>query len=451
MRNSAVKRLRVALPLSIVLGLGAAAPAASAAAERYVDSNGEAPAPPYYSWVTAARNIQDAIDVAEAGDEIIVTNGLYAAGGRLVQGGMNRVVIDKLVCVRSVNGPEVTRIEGAPSPGSTVFGLGEGAVRCVYIGEGALLSGFTLTNGYTRIGDNGGGALCAISGILTNCVVINNQAGDPENDSEGGGVFQGTLFVCRLVGNTSHGEGGGAARSTLYHCVVRDNNSGDGGGGVSASTCYNCLLSGNHSWSMGGGAFWGNLNNCTVVNNSANLGGGVYGGSLTNCIVYYNATETIGTNYTEGFGSLNFTCTFPLPAEGAGNIANEPGFVDRMVGDYHLGRDSACIDVGANLAAVIVRDLDDNFRPLEGNGDGLAAFDLGAYEYVRVPAAVDRVKFVRMGDHLILSWTAAPGLKLQRSVTLDGVSWADVPVSEGQSSVTLPLTGESGFFRLARP
>jgi hypothetical protein len=173
---------------------------------------------------------------------------------------------------------------------------------------------------------------------------------------------------------------------------------------------------------MGGGVFWCNLNNCTLVDNSANLGGGVYGVTLANCIVYYNATETIDTNYTEGFGSLNFTCTFPLPAKGGDNIANKSGFVDRTAGDYHLRRDSACIDAGVNLVAVIVRDLDHNLRPLEGNGHGLVAFDLVAYEYTRAPAALDRVKFVRMEDHLILSWAAAPGLKLQRAVTLDGVS-----------------------------
>ena len=49
---------------------------------RYVDVNSTNSTPPYTNWATAATIIQDAADAAVAGDEIVVTNGLYAAGGR---------------------------------------------------------------------------------------------------------------------------------------------------------------------------------------------------------------------------------------------------------------------------------------------------------------------------------------------------------------------------------
>ena len=56
--------------------------------------------------------IQQAVDAAVAGDEIVVTNGTYATG--TASGGgytlQNRVAVTKPLTVRSVNGPQVTII-----------------------------------------------------------------------------------------------------------------------------------------------------------------------------------------------------------------------------------------------------------------------------------------------------------------------------------------------------
>jgi hypothetical protein len=54
------------------------------AATRYVDAASAKPTPPYTNWAAAATSIQDALDVAVVGDEVVVTNGIYTTGGRAV-------------------------------------------------------------------------------------------------------------------------------------------------------------------------------------------------------------------------------------------------------------------------------------------------------------------------------------------------------------------------------
>ena len=218
-----------------------------------MDLNSPSPTPPYTNWATAATVIQDAVNAAAAGDEIVVTNGTYATGGRTISAHLltNRVAVPQALSLRSVNGPEFTVIKGYQEPDDT---NGSSAVRCVYLSSGASLSGFTLTNGATHSSidkpfteENGGGVWCAsATAVVSNCVLAWNSA-----YAQGGGAYGGTLNNCVLIGNSDYAYGGGGAYGgTLNNCALIGNSVFNyygyvSGGGAADCTLNNCTLTGN--------------------------------------------------------------------------------------------------------------------------------------------------------------------------------------------------------------
>jgi len=367
---------------------------------RYVDCNSTNAAPPYTNWATAALAIQDAVDAAAPGDDIVVTNGAYAVGARAMYGN-NRVAVTKPVTVRSVNGPAVTSIIGSGLVDSAA------AVRCVYLTNGAVLAGFTLTNGATQsavlnLSKSGGGVWCesvsavvvsncvltgnaayisgggAYSGTLNNCILTNNHAAFYTAGTGGGGAYGATLNGCTLTSNSAayfsdgyYGNGGGAHSCTLNNCTLSGNVAGTSGGGAwsctlnhcalignsvlvatstggGATSCNltNCILSGNVGGRNGGGAYSGLLYNCVLTANSALTGGGAYSGTLYNCVLTANSARDSGGG---AYSGTLYNCTV---------IGNSTTGTSGMGGGAYSGTLNNCI-VYYNSAHFY-----DNYSPL---------------------------------------------------------------------------------------
>lgn len=244
----------------------------------YVDINSTNPTPPYTDWSTASTDIQSAVNQTTNGDLVLVNPGVYQTGSDVSSDRVsNRVMVADAITIRSVNGFPATLIDGGK--------IG----RCVYLTNGASISGFTLTDGADF--SNGGGIYCVSSNAFVfDCLIISNTAG------RGGGGFGGTYSNCIISGNTA---------SNL------DFFAGSDGGGVDDGVLNDCTVSANVSQYYGGGVGGVcTMTNCLVDNNVACIGGGVYGGTLFNC--------TISNNIATNGISL-------LPEGGGADLANLQG------------------------------------------------------------------------------------------------------------------------------
>jgi parallel beta-helix repeat protein len=163
----------------------------------------------------------------------------------------------------------------------------------------------------------------------------------------------------------------------------------------------------------GGGLFCGVVGgpgnvvvvNNTIVGNSApgpfgsDQGGGISLDLATNTIVLANNIVAFNSGgiylYPSQAGPgvyANNCVTNPINytgiTAGTGDIHLDPQFTNRAAGDFHLLASSPCIDAAVAPSAS-VSDKDRIPRPLDGNDDGVAAFDIGAYEFVNALADTD--------------------------------------------------------------
>ena len=497
---------------------------ATYAATHYVSPSGTHE-PPYTSWATAATNIQDAVDVATNGSTVVVTNGTYALKSQvLVTNGITLASVNGRE-LSVITGSSTARCvclmhSNAVLRGFTVRGGHALDGAGVYIYSGGRVEDCTLKNNRTDVYYGGLGAAIhvALDGVISDCTIVSNTA----YYGSGGGIYAAnavTVSNCVFRYNYADYGGGGHAYGgyggglylvnggTVRGCVIEQNGGGNGGGvhcngswiegchivsnatwfsydfqgayggGISAGGQYrieNCLLAYNKAGSHGGGLSGstnGLVQNCTIVNNHEDGGGGgssgagTYGGTVRNCIIWGNMayTNTDPRNYF--YSTITYSDSTPLPP-GDGNLCADPLFANPSNSDFHLLASSPCIDSGATNGAPLT-DLDGTARPLDGNGDGIAAFDMGAYEFAATNVDTDadgQCDFdeaiagtdgtvasnafrANSGTGYTIRWDTRRGrfYSLQKRTDLSG-AWSDVP-----AQTNLPGTGDVMSYTIPAP
>jgi predicted outer membrane repeat protein len=221
------------------------------------------------------------------------------------------------------------------------------------------------------------------SGIIANLTI--EQGGRLQN-SEGGGLqvlgFRDSvsLTVSHVIFRGNQAVNGGAisaegrVRLRLVDVLVADNLAGNAAGGVFLegangrvrATFKNVTITANSgSFRIGG----------ILVENDARL-------NLLNSIVWNNGLADVlavggahlHTNYSDVGGGL-------LP--GIGNLSTDPRFLDPAGGNFRLHSRSPAVDAGTDAGAP-TSDILGVARPLDGNGDGVAVTDMGAYEVKKI-------------------------------------------------------------------
>ena len=268
--------------------------------------------------------IQEGIDAAADGYEVVVCDGTYTGPG-------NRDIdfTGKAITVRSENGPDNCIIDCEGSSANPHRGF----TFRTFEGDDSVVTGFTITNGYglrEEISGEmlwvGGAIFCRGSNpTIRSCVIANNIAGD------GGGIY------CWWAG------------PTITNCTIVENEASYGGGIYcswnSSVKVTDCTISGNQAYrygsynGAGGGIFCASsgmaITNCTISGNATDgPGGGVYllSGSpmISNSVITWNsAGESGGGILCDGSDPEITNCTF------GGNSASEYGGAICVGYDYY--------------------------------------------------------------------------------------------------------------------
>jgi Right handed beta helix region/Bacterial Ig-like domain (group 3) len=428
--------------MAAVVGLGTALVACGTHADARTPPDGgvEAATSSVLEVPAAYPTIQQAITAAVNGDTVLVAPGTYherlVMGGKIIQvrstDGPEVTIVDA-----DFLGP-VVKIGSGATRASVIEGFtltrgkdqfDAGGVQ-VSSGSPTIRGNIVTAN---RGGDGNGISLDASSALIESNVITNNvNSGDLNGGGGGGGIYVGSYactspsVICgaEIRGNLIQGNqvlhlssGGGIAVNgggpiKIIGNEIRGNQALSEGAGIDFINSNDAQVENNlivdnvlTQGGQGGGIYWGVPNgsrgpfvvNNTIVNNSASQGSGIYAAGfdvasrvVNNLIVaapgssgiecegmYDNAPPAVRNN--DVVATANAYAGLCAGAAGTvGNLSVAPAFVG--IDDYHLAPGSAGIDAGSNADSTQALDLGDTPRLIDGDNDGSARVDMGAFE-----------------------------------------------------------------------